>query len=116
MAKLGVLIRQLSSCKPEAPVYFDFCDLVPDGIESYRGYYDQLAIGWKEAREAPTVADVLAMLRGAVGKTFMGYKGGDFLMDEDTEVWVDNSGRATGTIITHVEDDDWCVYLRTDAR
>ena len=55
--------------------------------------YPELAIGFdgaihdrdeSTAREDITVAALLEILRGAVGKTFEGWKGGDFLMSEKT--------------------------------
>jgi hypothetical protein len=51
---------------------------VPD---SYRGYYEQLAFAPKESA---TLGAMLYHARSAVGRTFEGYKGGEFLMNRDT--------------------------------
>jgi hypothetical protein len=46
--------------------------------------------------EKPTAADLLASLKLAQGKYFIGYKGGDFTMDKTTPVWVANYGSSSG--------------------
>jgi hypothetical protein len=43
---LGELIKQLSHCNPDARIQFDFGDLHPTVLRSYRGFYDQLALDW----------------------------------------------------------------------
>lgn len=60
---------------------------------SYRGYYEQLA--FVEA-ENVKCADMLAAAKSALGETFGGYKGGEFKMDEYTDVWIVESPRYTG--------------------
>lgn len=58
---------------------------------SYRGNYYDLAIGVKfDNEENVTVKDFITALRNdALFRTFQGYKGGDFYMDEDTLVWLE---------------------------
>lgn len=46
--------------------------------------------------EKPTVSDFLAVLKLALGKYFVGYKGGDFTMGKTTPVWVANDGNCSG--------------------
>lgn len=58
----------------------------------------------------------LQMLKGAVGKTFMGYKGGDFVMSRQTPVWVANYGDAGHTAVIGVVDDGYQVILITALR
>lgn len=53
---------------------------------SYRGYYNHLAFGYDGSPDT-TVERVLAWARGAMGRTFEGYKGGDYVMHERTPVW-----------------------------
>lgn len=52
---------------------------------SYRGYYEQLAFAPCEDR---CVGDLLASAREALGKTFTGYKGGEYTMSEKTPCWI----------------------------
>jgi hypothetical protein len=59
--------------------------------DSYRGYYDDLA--FRPTSEVRTVADVLNMLLvECMGRTFCGYKGGDYLMGEHTPLWIAEYG------------------------
>jgi hypothetical protein len=99
---LGELIEQLSKCNKTAHVYFDFCGLRPTGLGSYRGYYDQLALGWKE-EGLVTVGDLLAECQSAIGQTYEGYKGGEFKMSKSTPVWAANYGRSDSTAIKKIE-------------
>jgi len=57
---------------------------------SYRGYYEQLAF---EPMPNRTVAQMLSDAEYALGRTFCGYKGGDFTMKEYTPVWLANYGQ-----------------------
>lgn len=70
---------------------------VPGKLDSWRGVYAHLALGYGQRKDeyfdpSPTVADLLADAKSAVGKTFQGYKGGDFTMDRSTPVWISNVG------------------------
>ena len=96
---LGTLIDALSKLKAGAEVRFDFVYFAPAGLGSYRGYYDHLALGY--GTNKMTVATLLEELRGALapGKTYGGWKGGDYRMTRDTPVWVDNPGESSGTAI-----------------
>lgn len=60
------------------------------GAHSYRGYYEGLAF---EIKENVSVGAMLAEARVCMGRTFHGYKGGDFRMDEHTECWIAEYGR-----------------------
>lgn len=98
---LGELIKLLERREPDQQVVFDFCCLQPTTIDSYRGYYEQLAIGHTPEMSygKKTVADLLEQLREAVGKTYEGYKGGQYKMTEQTPLWVTNSGNTSGTAV-----------------
>ena len=50
---------------------------------SYRGWYEQIAF---EPVEQTTAGDMLVCAREALGKTFTGWKGGDFYMDGNSFV------------------------------
>ncbi|GAA0586439.1 hypothetical protein ACFQH5_20415 [Halomonas salifodinae] len=71
---------------------------LPDGAKistigephSYRGYYSDLA--FEGGSGEMSAKDALAMCNEALGKEFTGYKGGEFLMEEDTPVWVASRG------------------------
>jgi hypothetical protein len=108
--KLGELIDKLEKCYPECEVYFDFGDLRCGALGSYRGFYEDLALGFAENKNHPateTAGALLSSLRGAIGASFIGYKGGDFRMTRDSAVWVANYGNTTSTVIADVREDLW---------
>lgn len=108
---IGQLIDVLERKDPDKYVEFDFVHFTPRGVHSYRGYYDQLAIGYERGGNMK-VGELLTTLRDAVGKTFTGYKGGEYTMFTDTAVWVANNDESGGTAIVDVRD-DWRIVLVT---
>ena len=89
---LGKLIAALKAVPNQDGV-------VPWGFgepDSYRGYYEDVAF---EPASNVTIAGMLRHAESALGATFEGYKGGDFLMDENTRCWVSEHGRASGELI-----------------
>lgn len=65
--------------------------------DSYRGYYDQLAV--QPCTTAKTINQLIKVLVDSVGCTFTGYKGGEYTMYWDTDVYYANYGE-TGPSIT----------------
>lgn len=115
---LGEIIKKLEAYKTvlgkdwyDRLVFFDFCMTVPTHFDSYRGYYDKLAINWSEGTMANgkgvKAEEFLKMCTECNGKVFTGYKGGEFKMFLDTEVYVDNYGFASGTIVKDIKDDGY---------
>lgn len=96
------LTDELAHQKPDATVWFDFADLKPTGLISYRGYYDHLSFTFDEVGRGPTVETVLGWLRESNGKVFTGYKGGDFQMHDGTPLWVANRGNSGGTAVVGI--------------
>lgn len=107
---LGQLIQLLSHVDPKKEVRFDFARFTPGSLDSYRGYYGQLALSWGE--DTKTAGDLLKECRETVGKVMQGYKGGDFTMHESTPVWVANYGDCHDTALVGVED-SYSVILET---
>jgi hypothetical protein len=81
---LGDLIAALEAMPSDAQV----ANL--DNEHSYRGYYSDFAL--EQCAGQRPAADLLASCRAAMGQVFKGYKGGDFVMDALTPVWVANYG------------------------
>lgn len=81
---LSELIEMLESVDPATSVPCGF-----GNPHSYRGYYAELAF---EPIKDTTAGEMLACARGALGRTFMGYKGGEFKMEGYTDVWLANWG------------------------
>lgn len=66
--------------------------VVPHGFGypySYRGYYGRLAVAPMRDQR---VGDMLAALKGAIGKTYMRCKGWEYVMREDSEVHLAERG------------------------
>jgi len=116
---LGRLIEELEKQRQDAWVLIDRSPvpLAPAGVDSYRGYYEQLAIACEPSRNtSPKVSDLLAVLRDAIGKKFTGYKGGDYTMHEGTIMWLGNYGESGGSRVTGVRKTDYgIVYLTWDS-
>lgn len=85
---LGELIAALEAADPAKVVPYGF-----DRPHSYRGYYTDLA--FEPARNV-TVAAMLADARSAVGATYQGWKGGDYVMGLSTDCWLSDEGTASG--------------------
>lgn len=111
---LGRLIRLLEGERPDNTVRFDFGGFIPRRLGSWRGVYAELALGYDNDWQKPvTVAELLAELRSAIGKTFTGYKGGEFKMDKGTKVWADNYGEYNQRAIVGLADCDYRTVLAT---
>lgn len=94
-------------------------EAMPEGSEvanlqnahSYRGYYRDLSFELHDGHR-PAV-ELLAECKEALRQTFYGYKGGEYVMDEKTLVWVADYGdsgselialHAGGKIVTESDD------------
>lgn len=95
-ATLGSAIEDLSAIAGDWLVYFDVLSLVPRSLQSYRGFYDHLALGFDARGHDHVTAEALRReLAKAVGAHFTGYKGGTFRMDATTPLWMANGGDVT---------------------
>jgi len=112
---LGQLIDALEAVGDKANACrFDFCHAVPGKLDSYRGYYEDLALGWEPQTNypEPTVAHVLDTLKKQIGTTVHGYKGGDYVVSRDQTVYVANYGETGSTGIVGV-DSTYTTVIRT---
>ncbi len=107
---LGGLIAALKLLPQGKPLIVDVGGSLGEP-DSYRGFYEQLA--FDPVSEPRTVAEVLADAENARGKTYEGYKGGDFRMTGTTLIWVSAYGQSGGPRIVGVEDGDEVVTIRT---
>ena len=92
---LRTLIQGLEQMPQDATLLITPINAYPTGLDSYRGYYADLAIEYTAVRpdtKGLTVGELLEKARNAVGATFTGYKGGEFVMDEDTPIWISPYG------------------------
>lgn len=94
---LGELILKLEAVDDKKlPVIFDGNKFHPIGVGSWRGSYCELAIEYSSSGKVFSVKRFLKILKDTVSKTFVGYKGGNFLMGRTTPVWVANYGESQG--------------------
>jgi len=89
---LGEVILLLKAQPSSNLVKLDFTDDNPDGLRSYRGYYEDLSLDYDSDAKSMKVKQLLKMFEGADGSTYTGYKGGDFTMHRKTLVWVASYG------------------------
>lgn len=117
---LGEMILKLEAIEDKTkPLFIDIMDKRPKGIASWRGIYAELAIQTEDfgsyntdeiekefsdmtfykqkkiGKKNPTVEEWIGVLREAIGKTFIGYKGGDFIMGKNTPVYLAEHGNAS---------------------
>lgn len=78
MSTLGELIATLEASDPGAVAKVGISN-----PHSWRGDYEELAF---EPAPSMTAAEMLAVARSALGRSFDGYKGGEFEMSEWTDV------------------------------
>jgi hypothetical protein len=99
---LGDIRRALSAVPGTTPVVLDTGGH-PGDVDSYRGYYERLAI----AQGDPiTAAEFVKVLDDADGSTFMGYKGGEYTMHSGTFVHVAEYGDCGRAVVgVHVDGD-----------
>ena len=94
---LGQLIEVLESVGADTVVVFSDSGQHPKALMSYRGYYSDLC--FDETTEPVTAKSLLTICEDALDEPFQGYKGGDFLMDASTPLWVSSYGSASSRAI-----------------
>lgn len=72
----------------------------PDGTDSYRGYYNELAIDIGD--KVITLSSFLSEIKASLHHCYSGYKGGDYYMSKDTFVWLAEYGELSRIIIIDV--------------
>lgn len=116
---LGEIVAKLEAIeaahtdKEDFWVRYDFGSLTPTKLMSWRGVYAELALGYEDGKNWPKITDVLDELKSGIGKTFEGYKGGDFKMGRGTPVWVANYGDSGNTAIVDILDNSYEAIIIT---
>ena len=117
---LGELMDKIKPLiNDEIKVVYDFCGAFPTSIDSWRGSYDELSlnhINGEDTAKKLTGNEFHALLEQAIGATYQGYKGGEYIMSKDTPVWVDSYGKYTETAIVGVFNNGYEVVLVTGRR
>lgn len=110
---LGKFIDALQAAPQRHHIRFRFASACVGDFDSYRGYYDHLAIEPTGRSGSSTVAEVLAKAAYCMGRKFTGYKGGDFLMTEDTPLWVAYYGQSGGSRVVGLTVNQYDVIIET---
>lgn len=122
MMTIDQVLKALRIADPTAPVVFDFCHTTPRRVDSWRGIYADPALGWQHygrgspaGSDATTVATLIAELEEAIapGKTFEGWKGGQFSYSGRSHLHVDNPGDYSCTELARVAVGGYRVVLHT---
>lgn len=101
---VGQFMEALRHADQDEPVKYNFVHFHPTTLESYRGYYEDAALGYDSDGEPPTVKALLAHFEETLGKVFHGWKGGNGRpIRLDTSLWVANPGESGSTIVVGVQ-------------
>lgn len=111
--ELGKLLNELDKVYENKPIVFRKGYTLLSDFHSYRGDYSQLAIEYsEEPNQEFTVRDFKELLDRALDKgTMEGYKGGDYDIDEDTEVVLASYGDSGGYAIAEFIEREDDVYM-----
>lgn len=96
--------------KEEIDVMFDFVYFFPTSIDSERGDYSHLALGYETngcsgngERKPFKVSEFLKFLEESLYKDFEGWKGGTYTSKSTTPIWVANPGEWGKTAVVGVK-------------
>ena len=109
-------VKERMGTADEPLVQYDFEYLYPTALNSWRGIYAELALNfvhqdYENKNKQLNISQFLELLRGAVGKEYTGYKGGEFVMSRQTPIWVANYGNSGRTAVVDVKLDYWVVII-----
>lgn len=104
---LGEFISELEKHPPETPI------INIGEPHSYRGYYSDLAFEKREG--VRSVGELLEELKNeCLNHTFEGYKGGDFIMNEDAPLWIADYGSTGDKMIEITNGDILSISTQSD--
>ena len=96
---LGDFVDYLSGLSPDLYIIFDD-GRNPGKFNSYRGYYDNLALDCRKTR--CKVSSILKKASGCINRALEGYKGGKYIMTKNTHLWYSEYGDVSCIKITHI--------------
>lgn len=109
---IGKAITALSKMPKKWEVkYVD--EASPGDGGTYRGYYHDFAFEDKEGYPV-TVKELLDILKETNGTEHTGYKGGEYLMTENTPIWRSEWGHASGVAWMRITREDGYVLIETE--
>jgi hypothetical protein len=108
---LGCLIEELKKADQDLRVIENHTSKGVSSPHSYRGYYSDLAL--ERSDEVNSVRDLLSKLLNVQDQELTGYKGGEFLMTDDTPLWISEYGNSSGIAIISTKIERDVFYLVT---
>lgn len=115
LSRLITDLKQIEN--QDSNIEFDF-GKSPTTIVSWRWDYSMPAILWGIEHATMgwmKVSEFLKMCEDTVGKTLIGYKGWEFIMDKFDRLWVCEASNYSGNLgICGVSDLGWRVILNTE--
>jgi hypothetical protein len=104
---LGQMITRMKKLDRDSFVPFYFTN-----PHSNRGWYERLGLEviTSQYAECVYVSDVIKFLEGQIGEMHTGWKGGDYVMSEDTIVCISSPGN-TGAEISVEFFDAYCAII-----
>lgn len=102
---------EFSGSMQDKRIVFDFGDFSPKELISWRGDYSHLAITYSNIQR--TAKHFLSELKAIRGAILEGYKGGKFIMKNETPVWVANWGYSGHTSVTGIIDSGYLIVITT---
>lgn len=111
---IGRMLKKLDQFQDDELFEFTNGKYFDGSYGSYRGYYEDLYLGYSDEDQGKnTIGDLKKTLRQALeDKVMFGYKGGDFVIDENTLVWLSTYGRC-GDLIVDVIKLNNAIYVVT---
>lgn len=99
---------------PKAVVYVNHdIDNYPYFFHSYRGYYEDIALSLSSKDKDYRVSDILSNALKCEGFYFEGYKGGYFIMSNDSILWLSSYGDNSGLRCKDIIYENNVVYIIT---
>lgn len=109
---LGEFIKILQLRDPNQQVMYDFGSLRPGEFDSYRGFYEDLALSFDDTWDV-SVASLLKKSLLSVDHVFTGYKGGNYKASYSTKLWASNRGLTGSTMIIGIHECDYMTVIKT---
>lgn len=104
-------------------VCFDFGQTVPGHLTAWRGSYREAALTFNDpdpdgyyGYHQTTASEFLAELQAALtpGRTYSGWKGGEYRFTRETPLWVAPWGQSSSTAVVGVRDLGYEIVIDTD--
>jgi len=113
MKTIKQVLDILKQAPSDAHVYYSYFRCVPTYVASWRGSYDEAALGWApvEFKNQITAKELIKQLEDSFGRPYSGWKGGDYCYYDDTPLHIDNQGECTNTEIDKITFNDYSVTI-----